>query len=115
MPMLPTVLMVLMVVAAIAVQATTRYVVESDRIRIVRTGFTWMNIPFDDVADIHVGSGAFSIFNITMTQPAFRGKLRIRRKKGLFANVVINPREPIPLLESFARYHAAKTQPTTPA
>ncbi len=114
MEVLPVAIMVLLLAGALLVQATTRYVVEADRIVIRRSGFTWMAIRFDDVAEIQAG-GSFSIFNITMTQPAFRAKLRIRRKQGLFPTVVINPREPLPVLEAFARFQAAKrSAPTAP-
>ena len=95
--------MVVLLAGAVAVQASTRYVIEPDRILIRRTGFTWMEIPFDNVADIQLGAG-FSIFHIMMTQPAFRAKLRIKRKQGLFPTVVVNPRDPVALLQAFTRY-----------
>ena len=108
MNMLPVVVLLLVLAGAVVVLTTTRYVVDADRLRIRRIGFTWMEIPFDNVVEIQTGTFTFSMFSIRMTQPAFGKRLKIRRKSGIFPDVIINPSEPTALVEAFARFQAAR-------
>ena len=106
-------------------RATTRYIVEPDRLIIRRAGLEWMQIPFQDVEDIEHRLFFFDkILQVRMYQlrfPQFGGSRSARpipqsremlnqgetlriRKKGYFRYVLINPVDPIPLLNAFAEF-----------
>jgi hypothetical protein len=108
-------------------RATTRYIVEPDRLIIRRAGFEWMQIPFQDVEDVEHRFVFFDkILQVRMYQlhfPRFGGPRSARpiphsremlnkgealriRKKGFFRYVLINPVDPMPLLNAFAEFKA---------
>ena len=93
-------------VGTLWLQATTHYIVEADRLLIRRAGFTWMEIQFRDVDEIEYQAGFFDKFlQIRMYQLGFRKLLRIK-KSGGFHYVLINPRDPAPIIEAYRRFRA---------
>src|SRR5262249_32279106 len=118
-------LVLLIVLAATAwLRATTRYIVERDRLIIRRVGLEWMQIPFQDVEDIEHRLLFFDkILQIRMYQlrfPQIGGPRSARpiphsrdvlnpgealriRKKGYLRYVLINPVDPMPLLNAFTK------------
>src|SRR5437016_3770653 len=94
-------------VVTIWLRATTRYIVEADRILIRRAGFIWMTILFDDIENIEQIYLSFdNMFQIRMFQLNFswrRPMLKIVKRTGFFRNIVIDPRDPAPVMEAFRR------------
>jgi hypothetical protein len=94
--------------ASLWLKATTRYVVAADRLLIRRGGVVWMEIPFADIAEIDDKGGAIDrFFQFRMYRLGLRRTLRITKKKGIFRCVLINPRDPAPLVEAFQRSRSA--------
>jgi len=114
-------------VATAWLRATTRYIVEPDRLIIRRAGLEWMQILFQDVEDIEHRLVFFDkILQVRMYQlrfPRFGGPRSARpiphsremlnkgealriRKKGFLRYVLINPVDPMPLLNAFAEFKA---------
>ena len=88
-------------------RATTHYIVEADRLLIRRAGFNWMEILFRDVEEIQHRSVFFDkLCQVRMYQLGFRKMLRIRRRRG-FHYVLINPRDPAPIIDAFYRFSAS--------
>lgn len=99
-------ILVLSVVGTVWLRATTEYKVEADRLRIKRTGFTWIEILFRDVEEIEHRSVFLSrLYQIRLYQLGFRQTLRIRRRRG-FRYVLINPRDPASIWEAFQKFRA---------
>jgi len=92
--------------ATLWVRATTRYILEADRLLIRRAGFVWMDIPFRDVVDIESKPLFFDkLWQIKMSQLGSRRMLRIRRRRG-FRYVLINPRDPAAIIAAFTAFRA---------
>jgi hypothetical protein len=86
-------------------RATTHYIVQADRLLIQGAGFIWMEIFFRDVEEIEPQAVFFDkLCQIRMYQRGFRKMLRIRKRRG-FRYVLINPRDPEPIIEAYHRYH----------
>jgi hypothetical protein len=98
----------LSVVGTLWLRATTHYLLEADRLLIRRAGLIWMEILFRDVEEIQYQAVFLSkISQIRMYRLGFGGKfLRIRRSRG-FRYVLINPRDPAPIIEAFRRFRAS--------
>ena len=85
-------------------RATTRYIVESDRLLIKRAGFIWMEIPFRDIEDFQYQRIFLDkLLQVRLSQLGFRKMLRIRKRRG-FRYVLINPRDPTPIIDAIQEF-----------
>ena len=112
--MTPTLTICAVLVGTLWLRATTQYIVEADRLLIRRAGFTWMEIAFQDVDEIEYQAGFFDkLRQIKMYQLGFRKMLRIRKRRG-FRYVLLNPRDPTPIIEAYRRFRARGFDRPTP-
>ena len=87
-------------------QTTTYYIAKADRLVIRRSGFVCMEILFDDIEEIEQIAISFDRWRqIRMYQLNWHlQQLRIVKRKGFFRYVVINPRDPTPIIEAFREF-----------
>jgi hypothetical protein len=99
-----TVLLAIWLVGTLWLRATTHYLVETDRLLIKRSGFVWMEILFRDIEDFQYQAFFLSkLWQIRLYQLGFRRMLRIRKRRG-FRYVLINPRDPAPIIEAIQEF-----------
>ena len=112
-------------VVTLFASATTRYILEDDRLVIRRGGFVRMEIPYNDVDLIeYIDNKVGLVFHERLCRLALPKKkvvrIQIRRKVGFHA-VLINPHDPDHLIKTWywARYPAEAAaqgaQPPLPA
>jgi hypothetical protein len=104
-----------LVVVRLLLRATTHYVVRADRLLIRRAGFIWMEILFGDVEEIECKTFFFDkFFQIRMYRLGFGKMLRITRSRKWNRYVLMNPRDPAPIIEAFRRFKGLPVRRSTP-
>jgi hypothetical protein len=100
-------LVMIIVVSGLYLNATTHYIVEPGRLLIRCGGFVWMEIRYSDIEEMECKWVVFDSFRqIYMFQLGFRKMLKITKRNGFFRYVLLNPRDPKPIIEAVHRFRA---------